>query len=79
MNNDIMGHDNATGPGPSAKVPRKTFGGKIQVIVPGDFEEVNRELDPLVHRLAKLTAKTPLREMHAPKTSRNGKDVEKVI
>jgi hypothetical protein len=54
----FMGHDNATGPGPCAKVLGKTFGGKIQVIVPGAFGEANKELDPLVHRLAKLTAAT---------------------
>jgi hypothetical protein len=30
------------------------------VIVPGAFGEANKELDPLVHRLARLTAKTPL-------------------
>jgi hypothetical protein len=58
MDRDVMGHDNATGPGPCAKVLGKTFGGKIQVIVPGAFGEANKELDPLVHRLAKLNAKT---------------------
>jgi hypothetical protein len=79
MDRDVMGHDNATGPGPCAKVLGRTFGGKIQVIVPGAFGEANKELDPLVHRLAKLTAKTPLGQMLAPKTSRSGKDVEKVI
>jgi hypothetical protein len=29
MDRDVMGHDNATGPGPCAKVLGKTFGGKI--------------------------------------------------
>jgi hypothetical protein len=61
-----MDHDNATGPGPCTKVLRSTFGGKIQVIVPGAFGEANKELDPLVHRLAKLTAKTPLGQMLSP-------------
>jgi hypothetical protein len=37
MDRDIMGHDNDTGIGPCAKVLRNTFGGKIQVIVPGAF------------------------------------------
>jgi hypothetical protein len=51
------------------------------VIVRGAFGEANKKLDPLVHRLAKLTAKTLLGQMLmlAPKTSRSGKDVEKVI
>jgi hypothetical protein len=58
MDRDVMGHDNATGPEPFAKVLGKTFGGKIQVIVPGAFGEANKELDPLAHRLARLTDKT---------------------
>jgi hypothetical protein len=66
MDRDIMGHDNTTGPGPCAKVLGKTFGGKIQVIVPGAFGEANKDFDPLVFRMAKLTDKTPLGQMLAP-------------
>jgi hypothetical protein len=50
MDRGVMGNDNdTTGPGPCAKVRGKTFGGKIQVIVPGAFGEANKELvvDPL--------------------------------
>jgi hypothetical protein len=36
----------------------RVHGGKIQVIVTGAFGEANKELDPLLQRLAKLTAKT---------------------
>jgi hypothetical protein len=48
---------------------------------PGAFGEANKELDPLelVHRLAKLAAKTTLGQMLAPKTSQSGKYIEKVI
>jgi hypothetical protein len=64
-----MGHDNDTGIGSCTKVLMSTFGGKIQVIVPGALGEANKELelDPLVHRLhvAKLTTKTPLGQMLA--------------
>jgi hypothetical protein len=74
-----MGHDYATGPGPCAKLLGNTFGGKDTGDCPRCFGEANNELDPLVHRLAKLTAKTPLGQMLAPKTSRSGKDVEKVM
>jgi hypothetical protein len=66
MDRDSMGHDNDTGIGQCTKVLRNTFGGKIQVIVPGAFGEANKELDPLVDRMAKLTAKTPLGQMLAP-------------
>jgi hypothetical protein len=79
MDRDVMGHDNATGPEPCANILGKTFGGKIRVIAPGTIGEANKELDPLVHRLATLTAKTPLGQMITPKTSRSGKGVEKVI
>jgi hypothetical protein len=48
---DIVGHDNDTGPGPCAKVLQKTFGGKIQVIVPGALGEANKELDPLTQTI----------------------------
>jgi hypothetical protein len=54
----------------------ETLGEKIQVIVPGDFGEAIKELDPLLYRMAKLTAKTPLGQMLAPKTSQTGNDVK---
>jgi hypothetical protein len=40
--------------------------GKIQVIAPGALGEADKELDPIVYRMARLTAKTPFGQMLAP-------------